>query len=51
MKLLCNVMFLLCLLTVVSLVDECEANYCAQQTYVFFGNGMFNEQTSAADPD
>ena len=48
MKFLCNVMFLLCLLTVASLIDECEANYCAQQTYVFFGNGMFNEQTSAA---
>jgi hypothetical protein len=28
-------------------VNDSEASYCAEKTHVFFGNGMFNEQSSA----
>ena len=47
MKFFCNVMLFAFLLTISPTVD-CKASYCDKQTYVFFGNGMFNEQTVAA---
>ena len=28
-------------------INECEASYCDLKTFIFFGNGMFNEQSDA----
>jgi hypothetical protein len=41
-------MLFACLFFVISPVEDSEASYCDKQTYVFFGNGMFNEQSIAA---
>jgi len=48
MKFLCHVMLFAFLLIVILPTDDCKASYCDKKTYVFFGNGMFNEQTIAA---
>ena len=48
MKSICYAMLLFCLFILVSPPGEVRASYCDQQTHVFFGNGMFNEQNLAA---
>ena len=46
MKKFCYVMLLALMFLNNSQIDA-EANYCSLKSYVFFGNGMFNEQTFA----
>ncbi len=51
MKILCHVMLSTLIFYCVLVTVECEASYCNEETYVFYGNGMFNEQTSDASVD
>lgn len=48
MKFVCNLLIWSSCLLLMPTVVECEASYCDTKNYVFFGNGMFNEQTLAA---
>ena len=48
MKRFSYVMLFVFLFIAISPAEKSEASYCDKKTYVFFGNGMFNEQTIAA---
>ena len=47
MKLLCHVVLFTFLFLSIFQLNECEASYCNEVTYIFHGNGMFTDHGDA----